>query len=254
MASEDKKIKIINFSRNFWHQIAVTAWLDNCNGDCAVIIDADLQDPPELIQKMYNKRKDWYQVVYAQRAKRKWETFFKLLTAKFFYRILKKFTNVNIPVDTWDFRLIDRKVIDSLKNMPEKNRFIRWMVSWIWFKQIGITYIRDERFAWETKYPFSKMLKFAITGITSFSFVPLQLATYLWFIVSWLSFLYALVVLYLKIFTNNTVTWWASLSIIVLFLGWVQLITLWVIGEYIWRISDEIKNRPLYLIDEKTNF
>jgi dolichol-phosphate mannosyltransferase len=254
MANKDDKIKIINFSRNFGHQIAVTAGLDNCNGDCAVIIDADLQDPPELIIEMLAKWNEGYEVVFAQREKRKGESIFKIATAAIFYRILKKLTNVDIPVDTGDFRLIDRKVVDSLKNMPEKNRFIRGMVSWVGFKQIGVKFIREERHSGETKYPLKKMLKFALTGITSFSFVPLQLATYLGFFVSGASFIVALWVFYLKFFTNNTIQGWASTTIIVLFLGGIQLITLGIIGEYIGRISEEIKNRPVYIVKDKINF
>jgi polyisoprenyl-phosphate glycosyltransferase len=253
MAKKDDKIKVINFSRNFGHQIAVTAGIDNCAGDCAVIIDADLQDPPELISDMIVKWREGYEVVYAKREKRKGESIFKLATAAIFYRILKKLTNVDIPVDTGDFRLMDRKVVDALKNMPEKNRFIRGMVSWVGFKQIGVNFIREKRHAGKTNYPLKKMIKFAITGITSFSIVPLQIATFMGFVISGISFLYALYVLYLRLFTTQAIQGWASLAIIVLFLGGVQLITLGIIGEYIGRISDEIKQRPSYIIKDKIN-
>lgn len=253
-AEEDKRIKIIHFSRNFGHQIAVTAGIDNCNGDCAVIIDADLQDPPDLIPKLIKRWKDGYQVVYAQREKRKGESFFKLFSAKLFYRILKRLTNVNIPLNTGDFRLIDKKIINTLKQMPEKNRFIRGMVSWTGFRQTGVKYVREERFSGDTKYPLKKMIKFALTGITSFSFIPLQIATYFGFAISGISFLYALYVLYLKLFTTRTIQGWSTIMIAILFLGGVQLITLGIIGEYIGRISEEIKQRPTYIIDEKINF
>lgn len=254
LAREDERVKIINFTRNFGHQIAVTAGIDHCNGDCAVIIDADLQDPPELIHELLKEWKNGYQVVYAQREKRKGESFFKLFTAKIFYRILKSSTDFDIPVDTGDFRLIDRKVINVLGSMPERNRFIRGMVSWAGFNQKGIKYVREERLAGETKYPLKKMIKFALTGITSFSFVPLQLATYSGFAVSALSFIYALYVIYLKLFTDKTVHGWSSLMVAMLFLGGIQLITIGIVGEYIGRISEEIKQRPAYIVSSKINF
>ncbi|OHD15179.1 MAG: glycosyltransferase [Spirochaetes bacterium GWD1_27_9] len=254
LSKETEKIKIINLSRNFGHQIAVSAGIENCNGDCAVIIDADLQDPPELIIELYEKWKEGYDVVYAQREKRKGENFFKLATASIFYRVLKQFTNIDIPVDTGDFRLIDRKVINALNTMPERQRFIRGMISWIGYKQIGVKFVREKRHSGETKYPLKKMLKFALTGITSFSFLPLQFATYLGFIVSGFSFIIVLFVLYLKFFTNKTIQGWSSLAIIILFMGGIQLICTGIIGEYLGRIGEEVKHRPLYLIDEKVNF
>lgn len=232
----------------------MSAGLSLCTGDCAIIIDADLQDPPELIPDLIAKWQQGYEVVYAQRTARKGESLFKKMTASVFYRLLQKFTQVNIPPDTGDFRLIDRIVIDTLLNMPEKNRFLRGMVSWTGFRQTGISYARDQRFAGKTKYPFFKMLKFALNGITSFSFIPLQLASYFGFIVSAGAFISGVYVLYLRFFTDKTIQGWTSLMIALLFLGGIQLITLGIIGEYIGRISEEVKGRPGYVIRGKVNF
>ncbi len=252
-AQQDRHIKIIDLSRNFGHQLAVTAGLDHCQGDCAVIIDADLQDPPELITELITKWNDGYQVIYAQRIKRKGEHFLKVFTAKIFYRLLKKLANIDIPLDTGDFRLIDRKVIDNLKAMPERNRFLRGMVSWIGLRQTSVKYVREERLFGETKYPLFKMIRFALTGLTSFSLVPLQLASLFGFLVSGISFLAGLYTIYLKIFTTHTIPGWTSLMIALLFLGGIQLITLGIIGEYVGRISEEVKQRPSYIIQDKIN-
>jgi glycosyltransferase involved in cell wall biosynthesis len=254
LADKDDSVKVIDFSRNFGHQLAVTAGLDFCKGDCAVIIDADLQDPPELIESMIEKWHEGYDVVYAQRIRRKGESLFKRFSASLFYRVLHQLTDFDIPLDTGDFRLINRNVIDTLKNMPERHRFLRGMISWSGFQQTALEYVREERYSGKTKYPFLKMFRFALTGITSFSFVPLQIASYFGFIVSGLSFLYALYILYLRIFTDATIQGWTSLMIAVLFLGGIQLITLGIIGEYIGRISDEVKERPVYVIQNKINF
>lgn len=252
-ANSLKWLRLIELSRNFGNQAAVTAGLDHCSGDCAVIIDGDLQDPPEVIPKMIEKWQEGYEVVYAQRQKRKGETFFKRASAAFFYRLLQRMTDVDIPKDTGDFRLIDRKVIEALAQMPERNRFLRGMVSWAGFRQTSVPYEREERFSGETKYPFFKMLKFALTGITSFSFLPLQLASYFGFFISGISFIAAIYVLYLKYFTDRTIQGWTSMMIALLFLGGIQLITLGIIGEYIGRMSDEVKQRPAYLIRKKVN-
>jgi glycosyltransferase involved in cell wall biosynthesis len=253
IARHDNHAKVIDFSRNFGHQLAVTAGLDFCRGGCAVIIDADLQDPPELIEQMLEKWYEGYDVVYAQRKSRKGESVFKRISASVFYRLLHRLTDVDIPLDTGDFRLISRKVIEALKNMPERHRFLRGMISWSGFRQTGLEYVREERYSGKTKYPLLKMFRFALTGITSFSFVPLQIASYFGFTVSALSFLYAVYVIYLRIFTNETIQGWTSLMIAVLFLGGIQLITLGIIGEYIGRISDEVKQRPAYIIRNKIN-
>lgn len=253
-ANKNNEVKLIVFSRNFGNQAAVSAGLNYCIGECAIIIDADLQDPPELLPELIAKWQEGYEVVFAQRAARKGESLFKKITASIFYRLLQKLTQVDIPPDTGDFRLIDRKVITTLNEMPEKNRFLRGMVSWAGFRQTGITYVREERFAGETKFPFFKMLKFALTGITSFSFVPLQLASYFGFIVSAGAFISGLYVLYLKFFTDKTIQGWTSLMIALLFLGGIQLITLGIVGEYIGRMSDEVKQRPAYVIRDTVNF
>jgi dolichol-phosphate mannosyltransferase len=242
--------KVVNFSRNFGHQKAVTAGIDVSLGENVVLIDADLQDPPEFIVDLYKKQSEGYDVVYAVRSKRIGESYFKMVTAKLFYRILFKMTDISIPLDTGDFRIMRRNVVEVLKKMPETHRFIRGMVSWVGFKQIGLEYERQERFAGETKYPFKKMLAFAIDALTSFSTTPLKLATYFGFFVSLIGLLGIVYVLYTKYFTNYNITGWSSIMVTVLFMGGVQLLTLGIIGQYIGRISEESKNRPLYIIDK----
>lgn len=254
LARKDKHVRVIRFSRNFGHQVAVTAGIDKSRGDAVVIIDADLQDPPELIPDMIKLWQQGYDVIYAKRKKRKGETYFKLLTAKFFYRALRKLSDVEIPVDTGDFRLIDRKVVDTLKRMPEKNRFLRGMISWVGFKQIPIEYERDERFAGSTKYPLKKMLKFAQDGIISFSSKPLKAAQYLGFcavLTAIIIFIYAII--YKIAGGKNLVNGWASIMTAITFLGGVQLISVGILGEYIARMYDESKNRPLYIIEREIN-
>ncbi|MES2761457.1 MAG: glycosyltransferase family 2 protein [Bacteroidota bacterium] len=242
--------QVVNFSRNFGHQKAVTAGIDISVGESVVLIDADLQDPPEFIAELYKKQNEGYDVVYAVRNKRIGESYFKMATAKLFYRILFRMTDISIPLDTGDFRIMRRNVVDVLKKMPETHRFIRGMVSWVGFKQIGLEYERQERFAGETKYPFKKMLSFAIDALTSFSTTPLKLVTYFGFIVSLIGLLGILYVAYTKYFTNNNITGWSSIMVTILFMGGVQLLTLGIIGQYIGRISEESKNRPLYIIDK----
>jgi glycosyltransferase involved in cell wall biosynthesis len=254
ICSKDSNIKLLNFSRNFGHQVAVTAGMDYAVGKAIVIIDADLQDPPEVIIKMISKWKEGYDVVYGKRLKRKGETFFKKLTAKLFYRTLRSLTTVDIPVDTGDFRLIDRNVCDALKSLPERNRYVRGLVSWVGFKQIGVEYVREERFAGETKYPLKKMIKFAEDAITSFSYKPLKLGIYFGISVSALSFLALIVVIYQKLFTHSTVTGWASMVCITLFFNGLILTMLGIMGEYIGRIYDEAKGRPQYIIAQKVGF
>ena len=251
LCDHDKNVRLINFSRNFGHQTAITAGMDNSSGQAVVVIDADLQDPPEVILDMIAKWKEGYDVVYGQRLKRKGETFFKKVTAKLFYRLLSSMTSVDIPVDTGDFRLIDRKVCDVMSSLTEKNRYVRGLVSWVGFKQTAVTYVRDERFAGETKYPLKKMLKFAMDGITTFSYKPLKISTYVGFLVSILSFIYLIVVLCLKLFTDTTVSGWASTLAVSLIFNGVILMMLGIIGEYIGRIYDETKNRPLYISSGK---
>ena len=241
------RLVIVDLSRNFGHQIAATAGIDAARGDAVVLMDGDLQDPPELIEAFLAKWREGYDVVYATRKTRRGESFFKLLTARLFYRTIRRMTNVSIPVDTGDFRLMSRRVVDALGQTREKHRFLRGLVSWVGFNQIGVEYERDARYSGETKYPYSKMIKFAIDGITSFSEIPLRFATYLGFFVSGFAFLYAAVVIVLKIFHQNEPGYTSMMSAI-LFLGGVQLITIGIAGEYLGRIYDQVKARPLYLL------
>ncbi|MDN3955573.1 glycosyltransferase family 2 protein [Sporolactobacillus laevolacticus] len=250
----DTNVKVIEFSRNFGHQIAITAGMDYASGQAVVVIDADLQDPPELILKMIEKWQEGYDVVYGKRVERKGETFFKKMTASLFYRTLRMSTEIDIPLDTGDFRLIDRRVCEEMKRIPEKNRFIRGLVSWVGFKQTAIEYIRDERFAGETKYPLKKMLKLSVDGLTSFSYKPLKLATYGGALLSIAGFAYMIIALALKLFTSSTVPGWTSLIVIQLLFSGFTLFILGVIGEYIGRIYDETKDRPLYIVKEAKGF
>jgi glycosyltransferase involved in cell wall biosynthesis len=253
----DSRVHYIDFARNFGHQIAVTAGMDYAQGEAVVLIDADLQDPPELILEMIKKWKEGYQVVYAVRSERKGESWFKLVTAKIFYRLIFRITEVNIPLDTGDFRLMDRKVVEAIKQMKERHRFIRGMTSWVGFKQTGVSYVREERFAGETKYPFRKMFKFAMNAITGFSYLPLQLATYLGFSIATLSGVGAIGVVIARLFgdpNNQPFFGQATTLVMVLFLGGVQLISLGIIGEYLGRIYDEVKGRPMYVVNEAVGF
>ncbi|MBK0006535.1 MULTISPECIES: glycosyltransferase family 2 protein [Priestia] len=250
-SEQDSAVVLLDFARNFGHQIAITAGMDHARGEAVVVIDADLQDPPELILEMIEKWKQGFDVVYAKRTKRKGETYFKKQTAAMFYRFLRAMTDIDIPLDTGDFRLLDRKVCNQMNSIQEKNRFVRGLVSWVGFKQIAVEYERDERLAGESKYPLKKMLKLSMDGITSFSYKPLKLASYAGVTLSGIGFIYLLVVLYLKLFTDSTITGWSSLIVIQLFFSGIILIILGMIGEYIGRIYDETKNRPLYIVREK---
>lgn len=250
MAVEDERVRPIIFARNFGHQIAVTAGLDFCRGQAAVIIDADLQDPPEVVLEMIEKWKQGNQVVYAVRVEREGESWFKKMTASLFYRIIFRITDIKIPLDTGDFRLLDRKVIDVMGQMRERHRFLRGMSSWVGFKQAGVEYKRAARFAGVTKYPFKKMLKLALTAITSFSYFPLQLATYLGFVAAGLAVIAIPVVIIMRLTGNPAFTGQASTLLAVLFLGGVQLLSLGILGEYVGRIYDEVKGRPLYVVSE----
>jgi polyisoprenyl-phosphate glycosyltransferase len=254
LQSSDQRVRVIRFSRNFGHQIAVTAGLDAAEGDAVVLIDADLQDPPEIIPEMVARWREGYDVAYGQRSRRQGESAFKLLTAKIFYRLFNRLTAIDLPLDTGDFRLMDRKVVDAVRQMPEHDRFLRGMITWIGFRQVAVPYSRAPRSAGESKYPLFKMLRFAMDGILSFSLVPLRLAIgmgLLGFGVAMLGVLYAL---FVRLFTGVWVSGWASLFIAVLFLGGTQLICLGVIGEYIGRIYFEAKQRPLYLIMDRLGF
>ncbi|MBN1409297.1 MAG: glycosyltransferase family 2 protein [Spirochaetales bacterium] len=253
ICKNDANIKLVNFSRNFGHQIAISAGMDYTNGQAIVIIDADLQDPPEVIPQMIQKWKEGYDVVYGKRIKRKGEGLFKKLTAAMFYRFLKMLTNVVIPVDVGDFRLIDRKVCETIGKIKEQNRFMRGLISWVGFKQYALEYVREERFAGKTKYPLKKMIQFATDAIISFSYKPLKLASLLGFLVSLAGFGYLIYVIYIY-FTTNTVSGWASGIVISLFFHGITLIMLGIIGEYIGRIYDESKNRPLYIVRNTVGF
>ena len=250
LASQFPKVKFIDFSRNFGHQVAVTAGLDKANGDAVVIIDADLQDPPELIIEMHKKWKEGYEVVYAKRKTRKGESLFKLWTAKLFYWLLSKITSISIPVDTGDFRIIDRKIVNVLHQMPEKNKYLRGQISWIGFNQTYVEYDREERIAGETGYSFRKMLQFAIDGITAFSDLPLKIVTYFGFLVSGVTFIVIIYALYSRLMTTDYEPGWTSLIISVLFIGGVQMIAIGIIGEYLSRMNNNIRNRPLYIIKD----
>lgn len=250
LARRFPQVKYIDFSRNFGHQVAVTAGLDKAKGDAVVIIDADLQDPPELIAEMYEKLKEGYEVVYAKRKKRKGESLFKLWTAKIFYRLLSRITSISIPVDTGDFRIIDRKIVNILRQMPEKNKFLRGQISWIGFNQTYVEYERSERMAGATSYPFSKMLRFALDGITAFSDLPLKIVTYFGFLVSGVAFIVMLYALYSRFMTDSYEPGWTSLIISVLFIGGVQMIAIGIIGEYLSRMNNNIRDRPLYIIKD----
>jgi dolichol-phosphate mannosyltransferase len=250
LAINDIHVRPVIFARNFGHQIAVTAGLDFSRGDAVIIIDADLQDPPEVILDLIAKWKEGNEVVYAVRRTREGESWFKLFTASLFYRAIYRITDVKIPLDTGDFRLLDRKVVDIMGQMRERHRFLRGMAAWVGFKQVGVEYDRKQRFAGKTKYPFSKMLKLALNAITSFSYFPLQVATYLGFVSAGISILAIPVVAYLRLTRLGALLGQATTLIAVLFLGGVQLITLGILGEYVGRIYDEAKGRPLYIVSE----
>lgn len=246
----DKRAYFINFSRNFGHQIAVTAGLDICVGKAIVVIDGDLQDPPEIIPEMYKKYKEGFDVVYAKRRKRKGESILKKVTAKLFYRTLKKITSVDIPVDVGDFRLVDRKVVDYLKKMPEQNKFLRGQIAWLGFNQTEVKFDRDERRFGKTGYSFNQMLHFAMDGITSFSDKPLLFVSRMGILISFFSFLIIIYALYSHFILGETITGWTSQIISATFLGGVQLIAVGVIGEYIGRINKNTLNRPLYIVQD----
>ncbi|MEK7311888.1 MAG: glycosyltransferase family 2 protein [Chloroflexota bacterium] len=254
LAVRDSRVKVISFSRNFGHQMAITAGIDHAAGNAVVVIDADLQDPPEAIPDLINAWKGGAELVYAVRAERKGETFFKKLTASLFYRLISSMADLKIPLDSGDFRLMDRKVVEALKQVREHHRFMRGLSVWVGFKQAGVPYVRQERYAGTTKYPLKKMIRFATDGITSFSYVPLQLATTAGFVFAGLALVAIPIVAVLRLAGSDFFFGQATTLISVLFLGGVQLIFLGILGEYLGRIYDEVKKRPLYLISEKIGF
>lgn len=251
---QDPRIKVLDFSRNFGHQIAITAGADFAEGDAVVVMDADLQDPPEVIIQLIEQWRAGYEVVYAMRTRREGETWFKLVTSKLFYRLLKRITDVEIPLDTGDFRLMDRRVVLAMRQLREQHRFMRGLSSWVGFKQIGVEYERAERYAGETKYPLRKMVRLANTAITNFSYLPLQLATYLGFGLALISLLGIVLAIILRLSGSSAFQGQATTLVSVLFLGGIQLIVLGIMGEYLGRIYDEVKGRPLYLISHAYGF
>lgn len=254
MCKKDSHVKLLEFSRNFGHQIAISAGLDHAEGDAVVVIDADLQDPPETILEMIKKWKEGYEVVHGKRIKREGEPIFRKLAIKIYYRLLKNMTNHDIPVDVGDFRLIDKKICTIIRNLPEKNRYLRGLVSWTGFKQTNIEYIRHVRAGGESKYPLSKLISLALSGITSFTYKPLRFASYIGFILSLLSFMYLVYAVYSKFVDNVPIIGWTSIIVTNAFFYGIVLIMLGIIGEYIGRIYEETKGRPLYILKEKIGF
>ncbi|MCL2577942.1 MAG: glycosyltransferase family 2 protein [Defluviitaleaceae bacterium] len=250
LCASDKSVRLVNFSRNFGHMPAISAGMEYARGKAIFIIDADLQDPPEIFPQMAKKWREGYHVVYGQREKRKGESLFKKVSAKLFYRFIRRMTSVNMPVDTGEFRLIDRKVCETVNRLPEKNRYIRGLVSWVGFKQTAVLYVREERFAGKTKYPLRKMIAFAMDAVTAFSYKPLKIATSLGFFVSIASFIYLVAIFYQYFFTETTITGWASTMGILLFTQGIVMMILGLMGEYIGRIYEELKNRPAYIVQE----
>ena len=245
--SRDPRVKILQFSRNFGHQVAITAGLDCACGDATVVMDSDLQDPPEVIPQLWAKWKEGYEVVYAVRECREGEGWFKLATAAAFYRVLRSLTDLDVPSDAGDFRLLDRDAREAFCQMRERHRYVRGMSGWIGFRQTGVPYRRESRHAGGTKYPLRKMIKLAFDAITSFTLKPLKFATYLGFSISALSFCYIVYALYRK-FTGHTEIGWTSLIVAIFFLGGVQLLSIGIVGEYVGRIYEESKRRPLYVV------
>lgn len=250
IAGQDQRVRPVIFARNFGHQIAITAGLDYSQGQAVVMIDADLQDPPEVIPDLVSKWKEGYEVVFAVRTEREGESWFKKLTASIFYRLIYRITDVKIPLDTGDFRLLDRQAVNILNKMRERHRFPRGMAAWIGFRQVGVPYRRAARFAGTTKYPFRKMFRLALDAITSFSYFPLQLATYLGFLCAGVSALVIPIVIAMRLTGSQAFLGQATTLIAVLFLGGVQLISLGILGEYLGRLYDEAKGRPLYIVRE----
>ena len=250
LAQDDRHMRLLRLSRNFGHQIAITAGLDAARGDAVVLMDADLQDPPELIPELVARWREGYDVVYAVRTEREGETRFKLWTASLFYKVIRRLARVDIPANAGDFRLLSRRATDALAGMPEQARFLRGMTSWIGFRQTGVTYRREARRTGETKYPTRKMFGFAADAITSFSSAPLRFVSRLGFIVVVFCVIYLGYTLYLRLFTDRTVQGWTSVIVLVLLIGGMQLLSLGIIGGYIARIFEEVKRRPLYLVEE----
>jgi polyisoprenyl-phosphate glycosyltransferase len=253
LAANDPHLKVVSFSRNFGHQTAVTAGMNYSSGQAVVVIDGDLQDPPELIPDLVARWRDGYQVVYAVRRTRQ-ESWAKRSAYRLFYRLLRSLSYVNMPLDAGDFAIMDRRVVDLLNQMPERNRFVRGIRAWVGFRQTGIEYDRDARLAGESKYPLGKLMRLAYDGVVSYSFVPLRLVTQLGFLISAVAFAVMLYVLWLRIWHGTLLVGWTSTIVVILFLGGVQLVSLGILGEYVGRIFDEVKRRPLYVVRETFGF
>ena len=253
LSSKDTSVKLIRFSRNFGHQVALTAGLRYSSGDAVFTMDGDLQDPPELLPKLYNMRKKGYDIVYAQRARRHGETIFKRLTAYMFYRLMRRLTNVDLPTDVGDFKLIDKKIVEQLNRIRETNRFLRGLIGWVGFSHAVVIFDRDTRSSGTTKYSLAKMINLALNGILSFTRVPLRLATGLGFCISLMSFFMALWAFFIK-YQSDPIPGWTSLIISIFFLGGVQLLALGIMGEYLGRIYEEVKQRPLFIVSEELGF
>ena len=254
LAHEDPRVRLLSFSRNFGHEAAISAGLEHAEGDAVIILDSDLQDPPETIPEMIKKWKEGYEVVYGVRKERQGEGPFKRWTAMIFYRLFRQAASFDAPLEAGDFRLLSRPVVNILKQLPERVQYLRGLVSWAGFRQTGVPYSREKRFAGETKFSLWRMLRFAFDGLTSFSSAPLQLASYLGLAVTFAAFLVGLYSLYIRLFTDTAVKGWTSLLTVIIFLGGIQLLMIGVIGEYIGRIYEEVKQRPRYLIQEKIGF
>lgn len=250
LREKNKRIRVIRFARNFGHQLAITAGLRLAKGQAVVVIDSDLQDPPEVIPEFVAKWRDGYEIVHGVRKERKGETWFKTTTAFLFYRLLRLSTQIDIPKDAGDFYLLDRKVVDVICGLQERHRFMRGLLAWVGFKRVGVEYVREPRAQGVTKYSLWKMFKFSWDAATAFSFVPLQAISICGFFISFLSFLGILAILYVKVFTDQTFPGWSSLMVVVLFIGGIQLVAIGIIGEYLARIGDDVKGRPLFIIKE----
>ncbi|RMG87346.1 MAG: glycosyltransferase [Chloroflexi bacterium] len=255
LAEQDKRVKVVNFARNFGHQVAVTAGIDFAQGDAVVLIDADLQDPPEVILDLIAKWREGYEVVYAIRDERQGETWFKKFTAGIFYRVIYRITDIDIPLDTGDFRLMDRKVVQVLRQMREHNRFIRGMTSWVGFKQTGVHYVRHARYWGETKYPLGKMIRFALDAITGFSYFPLQIIGHVSLVMAFLAILAGIVISLLRLTQGpEFFGGQATTIVLLLLLSSFQLFFLYVLGQYVARIYDDVRHRPLYVVASTTGF
>jgi len=244
------KVKVVSLSRNFGHQLALSAGFSQCKGKAAIVMDADLQDPPSLIKEFIAKWVEGYKIVYGVRQERQGETFFKKFTAALFYKLIRLMTSIDIPENAGDFYLLDRKVVDFLNSLRERHRFIRGLIAWVGYKRIGVPYVRQKRLSGTTKYSLWKLIKFSWDAVTSFSFAPLRFVSWLGGFFAIISFCSILIIIYMKLFTDRTIIGWSSLMAVVLFVGGIQLLAIGIIGEYIARIGDDVKARPLYAVSQ----